>query len=281
LTAEVRFSDIRSDWYAANTLLPRLFVNAIRARKSLTLIGFPAQWIVVAAHYGMTTKSAVAPKGYVPLISDLAVDEVERLAREANRHGSSRVLLESIVALDPVIADFVYMLDHKLAAAGLAVPASRGTNYLNTWHSFCRPEIVRLQDEMAATIAPTKSLLFLPCARQRPYDRSRTHKRIIAQLTELNVLDGPHARVVVTALGVIPQAYWNHSLVMTYNAGAVDLWRVFALLRRFLATNRPNTVVDCLSFKPYSQMLDTLASMGAVGAAVRPLPIRWRGFHPS
>jgi hypothetical protein len=197
---DLKFESIRSDWYAANTLVPRLFVNAVCKKELLTLVGFPSQWIPVCIHYGVPYTAPRPPLRYIPLFSDLTTIEVERIAKSALSRRASRALLETTAAVDPVIADLIYILDHKLHAAGCADPAGSGNvNLLNTWHSF----------------------------------------------------------------------------------GAVDLWRIFMLLRGFLAVNRFAVVVDCLSFKPYSDMLDVLCRMGIISKPIRPLKIRWRGFHVS
>jgi hypothetical protein len=66
---------------------------------------------------------------------------------------------------------------------------------------------------------------------------------------------------------------------MSYDAGAVDLWRVFQLLRMFFTVNKARTVIDCLSFKPYSDMLHLLKDLGMVHDVSRPLRVRWRSFH--
>jgi len=54
---------------------------------------------------------------------------------------------------------------------------------------------------------------------------------------------------------------------------------VFQLLQVFLTINRFRLVVDCLSFKPYSEMILTLFKLGLVSHPLRPLKLRWRGFH--
>ena len=278
---ELTFESVRSDWYATNTLLPRLVVNAVRRQQPLNLIRFPAQWIPVCAHYGISFVDPQPPRHYLPLFSDLAPSQIVYLAEAAKVNKASRPLLEAAVALDPVIADFVYIVDHKLSAAGHLNPVGNGVNLLNTWHSFARPEIICLQLEMARTAITADAVLLMPCSRQRPYHASRTHARLRQQLEMAGYLAGAFAPVVVTALGVIPQSYWQHPLVMTYDAGAVDLWRVFQLLQTFFSINRFATVVDCLSFKPYSDMLQILSRLGIARTPVRPLKIRWKGFHAS
>jgi predicted RNA-binding protein len=202
------------------------------------------------------------------------------MAIEAKKSGASRALLESTAALDPVIADFIYIVDHKLASAGLSDPGCNGNNLLNTWHSFSRPEVIRLQERMCHHIAQCDVFLMLPCSRHRPYGDSRTHTRLARQLHDLIPRCAERAeRVVVTSLGVVPEAFWREPLVMSYDAGAVDLWRVFQLLRMFFTVNKARSVIDCLSFKPYSDMLSLLKTLGTVHDVSRPLRVRWRSFH--
>jgi hypothetical protein len=277
--AEVHFRSIRSDWLAGNTLLPRLFVNSISGQRPLRLRGFPAQWIPVCAHYGIKWSEPRAPQSYLPLFSELPIRAVASLASAAKRHGTSRQLLEATAALDPVIADLVYIIDHKLAARGYRDPGADASNTLNTWHSFGRPEIIGIQERMCRFATGADTFLMLPCSRRRPYGESRTHVRLARQLAETGQAPLAAARVVVTALGVVPEAFWSEPLVMSYDAGAVDLWRVFQLLRVFFTVNRSRRVVDCLSFRPFSDMLVLLQDLGVVTRVERPLKQRWRAFY--
>jgi Domain of unknown function (DUF5591) len=276
--ADVHFNSVRSDWYAANTLLPRLIVKALLTQQRLRLVGFPVFWIPVCVHYGIDFDQPSAPPSYVPFFSELSPDQIAHLANEAKKHGASRSLLESAAALDSVIADLVYIVDHKLAKHGCSDPGQNGANLLNTWHSFGRPEIVRLQQNMCRYAATSDKFLMLPCSRHRPYHESRTHRRLMQQLHDLRETQAGAERVVVTALGVIPERYWREPLVLSYDAGAVDLWRVFQLLRVFFTVNRARLVIDCLTYKPYSEMLRLLHELGTISELMRPIKARWRAF---
>ena len=279
MAAVLRFDAVRSDWFTANTLIPRLITKAVLTSEPLQLVGFPAQWIPVCVHYGIELREPRAPTTFLPLFSDLPPCKIQALADAAKARGASRPLVEAVVALDPVIADLVYIVDHKLAAAGHDDPAAGSLNFLNTWHSFARPEIVKLQKRMCSHVAEGDIFVMLPCSRHRPYNESRTHARLAHRLAESGHVPAGAERVVVTALGVIPEAYWREPLVMSYDAGAVDLWRVFQLLRVFFTVNHPRLVVDCLSFKPYSDMLGLLRDLGLIATLIRPMKIRWRSFH--
>ena len=275
---ELLFEDVRSDWYAANTLLPRLIAKALIENTKLKLTRFPTQWIPVCTHYGIAYAEPQRPAKYLPLFSELSVQDIVRVAQQARSRNASRPLLEAAVALDPVIADLVYIVDHKLAEAGRFDPGNDGINLLNTWHSFGRPEVVDLQEQMCRHRAESDGVLFLPCSRSRPYQLSRTHVRLMRGLVETGHNPQAYTQVVVTAIGVVPQAFWKHPLILTYDAGAVDLWRVFQLLRRFLSGNQFCRVVDCLSFKPFSDMLLILNELRLIPQPIRPLKLRWRGF---
>jgi hypothetical protein len=265
---DIRFDSIRSDWYAANTLLPRLVVKAVLGKERLRFVGFPAQWIPVFVHYNIRYDKPRAPLSYLPLFSDLSTEQVTSLTLESKKRGASRSLAESAAALDAVISDFIYIVDHKLADKDHADPGTSGSNQLNTWHSFGRPEIIGLQQRMCEHSVHGDTFVMLPCARHRPYDESRTHARLLRQLSATN-----------HSVAGVEEHFWRDPLVMTYDAGAVDLWRVFQLLRAFFRNNRPRAVIDCLSFKPYSDMLRVLAKLGDIKDVVRPLTLRWRGFQ--
>jgi Domain of unknown function (DUF5591) len=275
---ELRFEAVRSDWYAANTLIPRLIVKALREAAGLRLVGFPAQWLAVCGHYGIPCLHPQEPLRYLPIFSEMPVPELVRIVAAAKARNASRALLESAAALDPVIADLVYIVDHQLAASGLPDPANGGSNLLNTWHSFGRPEVVALQERMCRYAVDSETAFFLPCSRQRPYDKSRTHGRLLRSLSDVGYDPATSSHIVVTAFGVVPRVFWRDPLILTYDAGAVDLWRVFQLLRSFLTRNRFRVVVDCLSFKPFSDMLNTLHELKFIPQPTRPVKIRWRGF---
>jgi Domain of unknown function (DUF5591) len=277
--ADVHFNSVRSDWYAANTLLPRLIVKAVQTKQPLRLVGFPVFWIPVCVHYGIKFDEPSAPPSYVPLFSDLSPTRIAKLAIHAKKRGASRPLLEAAAALDPVIADLVYIVDHKIAKSGPTYAEENGANLLNTWHSFGRPEILRLQERMCRHSTNNDIFMILPCSRHRPYNESRTHTRLMQQLHDIGQPMTGAERVVVTSLGVVPEPYWRESLVLSYDAGAVDLWRVFQLLRVFFTINRARLVIDCLTYKPYSDMLRLLRELGVISELIRPLKLRWRAFY--
>jgi hypothetical protein len=257
--------------------MPRLVVRAI-LRGDVSFSGFPTIWIPTFVHYGIRFVDSIAPKKYIPFFSDLTPEEIQGVAVKAKRSGCSRSLMESTAALDPVLADFIYINDHKLAFAGYREEPLATEIFLNTWHSFSQPEVIEIQEQMARHVAHYDTFVLMPCSRRRPYSDSRTHLRLRESLGRTLTRNGVE-RVVVTSLGVVPEVFWSHPIVMRYDAGAVDLWRVFQLLRTFFVLNRARHVIDCLSFRPYSEMVRVLADLQIIPEVSRPLRLRWRSFY--
>ena len=114
--SDVRFSAIRDDWYKANQLVPRLARSALaNPDSSLVFVGFPRQWIPVFEYYGLAWRDSSDPIEYMPIVSELSEAKILGHCLDAREHGVLRTLLEGISALDPVLADFVYILDRFLA----------------------------------------------------------------------------------------------------------------------------------------------------------------------
>ena len=109
---------------------------------------------------------------------------------------------------------------------------------------------MHLQERMCRHVVEGDALLMLPCCRRRPYADSRTHSRIRLALPQTGV-PSDMQRVVVTALGVVPEAFWRDPLVMSYDAGAVDLWRVYQFVFGICRTESP----DCHCRLPLVQAL--------------------------
>ena len=83
LTTDIIFDDVRSDWYAANTLLPRLVVRSVLCGQSIRLIGFPTVWIPVCVHYAIDFDEPRPPRAHVPIFSDMSAAEIAKIAIEA------------------------------------------------------------------------------------------------------------------------------------------------------------------------------------------------------
>ena len=134
---------MRSDWYSGNQLVPRLIRKVISGQESKRFTGFPRQWIPIFVYFGVEWECCCDPATYIPIISEISDQELVAYCDRAQRTGTLRDLVESVVTLDPVLADFLYILDNtsdfraKSEAPGAIVK-------LTSWQSYGRPEIKEL-----------------------------------------------------------------------------------------------------------------------------------------
>src|SRR5207245_1287026 len=195
--------------------------------------------------------------------------ELSNCCQSARKNGTLRTMVESIAVLDPVLADFLYILDHtsdyrptpRLRRPG---PASNHPIRLTNWQSYGRPEIRDLEREIDRIRARMPVAVVLPCSRRRPYDASRTHKRIWIELDKQGINHNKVHQVVVTSLGILPEELWNHPVVLMYDAGVPDIYRILRLCRRFFSQRCYRKVVNCLQFEPYSDVLAILRREGII-----------------
>jgi predicted RNA-binding protein len=260
---DVSFRDIRQDWYYANQLVPRLFRNWMRRSEQVRFSGFPRQWIPVFEYYGVPWHNCCEPSRYMPLISEVSDEQLARFCSAAKQEGTLRTFLESIAVLDPVLADFVYIVDQSMTPS-LQLPSgpilrdNQKLIALTSWQSYGRPE-VRCFEGAVDQVCKLKSIaVVLPCSRRRPYRNSRTHQRIWRALNQIGYKQVDVDQIVVTSLGVVPEALWEHPVVMGYDAGVPDIYRVLRLARRFFKRNGYEQIIDCLQFAPYSDILKIL-----------------------
>jgi hypothetical protein len=256
---EVAFSELRDDWYRGADLMARLIHQS--SQGGPRLVGFPAQWTPMFEQFGGVWSDPIVPPSYVPVISDLSPDALTAVIDNARRQGRLRQLVEGIAAFDPLVADVLHKLDRR---SGITAPAVDGAIPLTGWQSYGRPEVVAFGERVAASAAQTsQTAVLLPCARRRPYRLSKTHKRLGDRLA--GTLHGPADEIVISSLGVIPSAYWEDPVVLAYDSGVPDIYRVLRLMRQYFGQVRYAQVVDCLEFEPYRDCLRIIQAEGLVG----------------
>lgn len=264
---EVSFAELRGDWARDASLMARLIDQSSQGEPRL--IGFPAPWIVLFEHFGARWKDAVLSTGYVPLISDLSIDALLQVVVRARACGQLRTLVESVAALDPLIADVLHRLDRR---PGVAAGPPVGAIPFTGWQSYGRPEVLAFEDRaLVHAMARSPVAVLLPCARRRPYGGSKTHGRLAKGLAGRDLAGAD--QIVVSSLGVIPQALWDDPVVLAYDSGVPDIYRVLRLMRAFFARAQYARVVDCLEFEPYRDALRIIHREGLVGE-IEPGPPR-------
>jgi hypothetical protein len=87
-----------------------------------------------------------------------------------------------------------------------------------------------------------------------------------------------HDVIVVTSIGPVPEKLWSHDVVMRYDTGIRDVYRILVLLRRMLRGVRYAVGWDCLAFRPYRDILSIACREGSIGRLARPEGLRGRNI---
>jgi predicted RNA-binding protein len=258
----VRFNELRDDWYRGADLMARLIARAASGTP-IIFVGFPRQWGPLFAAFGVTFQELSAPQHYVPIASDLSYRTLARTVSGAGKKGRLRQLAEVFAATDPVLADVLHKLDRRV---GPDRPDLNAPVPLTGWQSYGRAEVQRLAREISELpCSGRRRAVALPCSRMRPYNRSKTHRRLWRELTSAKIERDTVDILVISSIGVVPEAFWNHPVVLRYDSGVPDIYRVLRLMRSFFSTHRYDLVVDCLEFQPYSDCLGIATREGLIG----------------
>lgn len=286
----MNFRDIRPDWYRSNSLLPRLLRRSLAGRCPEPFLGFPRHWIPLFTWCDAGWSSTVPAPPEVPLFHPLTEASVNRVTRSAQSNGTLRLLVESAASCDPLVADALYQVDNspealewghakELTDRRRATTLGHRAIQMSTWQSYGRPSIRRFERECLACPVSAKTVALLPCSRARPYNKSRTHRRLESQFMSAGYPKERLQRVVITAVGVVPEPLWDAPVAMEYDAGVPDIYRLLGLMRAYFRTHRFARVIDCLSFQPYSDLLGILAREHAIPRPLRVLPRTRSAFH--
>jgi Domain of unknown function (DUF5591) len=258
----VRFDSLRDDWVKGADLVVRLIVRS--ARDGVVLQGFPRQWIPLFVHFGVAFSEASVSDDYVPLASEIPSSELEKLSEGARARGALREMVEAFASLDPLMADVLYKLDRRMIAPPTVGPIRIK---LTGWQSYGRPEVQALSKLVESiACANNGTAVLLPCARRRPYQSSKTHRRIWKHLRAHSIEQSHVDSLVVSSIGMVPEVLWDHPVVLAYDSGVPDIFRILRLMRKYFQKARYAVVVDCLEFKPYSDCLQIVAREGLVGS---------------
>ncbi len=269
-----RFTSLRRDWYVSNEALSRAVRQTVQGQKRYRFEGFPRQWIPVFEWFGVEWSQSIPPLDYIPLFSESSEEDVVRLTASARANHSLRLLAESTSALDPIVSDLLYIVDHSAPSAVLAareateiaeaVHRRKRRLYLTSWQSYGRPSVLALERKVMC-IRPTAHVaVVLPCSLGRPYDRSKTHKRLYDALKAQGHDISEMHRVVLTGLGLLPEELWSAPEVLSYDTGVPDIYRLFRLSRDYFRRAPYAMVLDCLQFRPYNELLAILHREGVI-----------------
>lgn len=272
----IAYSDLRSDWYFGGDYMARLLKRAASGTKAGIFVGFPRQWIPLFEYLGIAWSESRDPDVFLPFVSHLDEAGMRSQVEEARAVGQLRLLVETVASADIVVGETLQRLDTAFLAPDEAHDSS--AIRLSNWHGYLRPEVRAFEEELATWRARKAKAAFMPCGRARPYNRSGTHRRLIALLADRGVDLGDYDLIVITSLGPVPESLWQHPVVMRYDTGVRDIYRMLTLLRRLLKPSGYESALDCMGFRPYRDILQIVAREGMIGELSRPGSFRGRSI---
>lgn len=270
-----QFSSIRRDWYIANAFLPRVVRGCLEGRRTREFHGFPRQWIPIFEWFGIPWANSIEPPEYIPFFSDLSEEAIVEIVNRAKSEKSLRILVESATMYDPILSDFLYIVDNTISTASPAMlnemkeiteqPEKKKRRLiLNGWQAYGRPSVRTLEAVVMKVKPKARIAVVLPCSFHRPYWKSKTHKKIYRILKEHKYRLEKLHRIVITSLGVLPEEVWDMPQVLTYDAGVPDIYRILRLVRSYFSEAGYQCVIDCLQFEPYSDVLKIVQREGII-----------------
>jgi Domain of unknown function (DUF5591) len=292
----IDFQALRSDWYHGIeymvTSLRRAAVlvarEAAAGARYPVFKNFPRQWIPLFEWIGASWEGSSDPAHYIPFASSLNEAALVAEVEQARRRGQLRLLIEALAGSDAVLAEALPRLDGRL---GDAAPSTDATSKiresidvspirLTNWHSYGRREVRRFEYDLGNFRQTSSDVIFLPCGRTRPYDRSPTHRNHRSALERAGVAIDQHDIIVITSLGPVPKEMWQHPTVLRYDTGVRDVYRMLVLFRRMLTGIRYNVAWDCMALGPYKDLIKLLQREGYVDEIREPSHVKRKTIQP-
>ncbi len=265
----VPFTSLRRDWYEGGELMPKLIRRASPlGTGDVVLQDFPRHWLPLFELIRVKWMGSVEPPSFVPFVTGRSEAEILTDVHRARDAGLLRLAVEAVAGCDPLIAETLPAVDllAQIPEGGLE---NMSRIRLCNWHSYGRPEIKLYERELTQHNQTCHAVVFLPCSRVRPYDRSPTYRKVQTALTKFGIDFGACDKIVVTSLGPVPKALWCHPTVLRYDTGVRDVYRMLILFRRMLADVHYDKAYDCLNVAAYRDLLNVLQLEGFLRTITR------------
>jgi len=181
----------------------------------------------------------------------------------------SRSKLEQILINSPSLINTLWTLDYK----GLTPKNLEENIPLTNNISYSRPEILEFDKKVYTTFTPkTNKCVIIPCSSGKPYHkRKHNPEKSFAKIQGKNkhtlheyISNDEYDKIVLTSLGLIPQDFWLDPIVMAYDTGTRDLWKLLCLCKRFFTKYKFDEIIVLVKFKPYRDIIRNLIDMGVI-----------------
>lgn len=169
--------------------------------------------------------------------------------------GTLRDLVEMLSCSEQQFADLLYQLDFTNKTQD-EIPKDLKI-YQNSWQSYGRKYIQDLNKEIQKKEDYKENLLLLPCSKRRPYYKNglKSAFKKHEKLTDF-FNDSTYHKVVMTNIGLLPEEYWEHDVVLNYTAGVPDIWRIQKLSENFFNKHKFKKIACFVEYSPYLEILE-------------------------
>ena len=245
--ANVEFASLRADWYANGDFMARALQRQMRSKVPLvTFKGFPRHWLPLFEWVGAPWETSVDPQSYVPFFSDRAEEEIVAEINRAESLGQLRLLVEIAASAEIVLCETLQRIDSRLLWPADA-SESREVRLTN-WHSYNRADVRAYDSALAGFRQTRQGVMFIPCAKARPYQRSQAHRRLMGVATQAGLDVENLDKIVITSIGPVPEPLWSADFVQRYDTGVRDIYRLLLQTKGLLKSTSYREAWDLMSF---------------------------------
>jgi hypothetical protein len=258
--------------------MARAIQRQLRSREPLITFGnFPRHWLPLFEWAGVPWRGSIEPPTYVPLFSGRQETDVVADIARARAERQLRLLAEVAASAEIVLCETLQRIDGSLAVA-MSGESETDAIRLTTWHSYNRPDVRSFDAAVAGFRQTRPGVVFIPCAKSRPYHRSQSHRRLMRTAREAGLDLDRLDTIVVTSIGAVPEAFWEHDFVQRYDTGVRDIYRLLLQLKQLLRGTCYGEAWDLMSFAPYSDIIRLLHLDGIIPEPQRLNSIRRRNI---
>ena len=270
------FGELRPDWYSNADMMARVLSRQLRGSgEPCQFVNFPRQWIPLFELFDCAWKGSIAPSDFTPFFSGLTESQILSEVKAARRKNQLRLLVEVSASTDVVVCETL----QRVLAKNEFEEQPDGKIVLTNWHAYTRTSF-RNYDELLKEYKSTKrKALFMPCSKKRPYSGSPTHSRIFRRLKDDELNLSEYELIVITSVGPVPEKFWNEEVILRYDTGIRDLYRLLSQTRRLLQGCSFEHVIDVLPVCQYGDILDIMVLEGRLPEINRPKWLRRRNIQ--
>ena len=267
--SEIEFEALRADWFANGSFMARALQRQLRSKRPLSVFcGFPRHWLPLFEWVGSPWRDSIEPDAYIPFFSGRSERHIMEEIARARAAGQLRLLVEIAASAEIVLCETLQRID-EVHGEDVSRLAEAGEIRLTTYHSYSRADVRAFDSQISGFRQSHPTVLFIPCAKARPYYKSQSYRRLLGQARAVGI-DVKHAdQIVITSLGPVPQRFWELDIVQRYDTGVRDVYRLFLQTKALLSRTKYRFAWDLMSFAPYSDMLRMLHLEG-----ILPIPQR-------